>query len=533
MSVIDSIAQARAKGASDDMIVAEILKQNPAKALVFQEAKKRGADSATILNEITKQNMSASTPDSIVPEKQGFFKSVVQNLFGGSANLATRPGQLLGVGVAKTASAITGNQEYYDRALSSLDKPFKSAIGTDVKPISQETAKSVTGEALGTVAFGVGSPIIGGALLGASVGLEKDGSAGEVTLDAVVGAVTGKVFEVGFKAASPYITKAIAKYGTPALEQLQKALPDYAKPYLDDLIKSGNVAIQRESLKQIDSISQKSMEDALGFVKKRDATPTEMKQAFIEGRAKTNAKGQQELITTPQQQKQAEALQPLIESGDLKPSKTGLPTPEQRDIVIQRVEQLNQGLKTMVSNPKYNQPFNDRQLIEALNKTKKDTAIIFASDPTIEKTYNALIDVAYEAVKTNNVAGLLEARQIFDKLPAVKKLLDSAKGTGVENLRREGILAIRGALNNFAADLLSKGGVGGTPAGKAFLKTLRTESDLLGAVKSMSDNYPTAFVESNKTFFQKHPILKNAAWWVGGIGTAGLGIPAVKGIFND
>lgn len=63
MSVIDSINQAREKGASDDMIMAEIIKQNPQKAAVFQQASKAGASSQEILNEVVKQNTVVTPPD--------------------------------------------------------------------------------------------------------------------------------------------------------------------------------------------------------------------------------------------------------------------------------------------------------------------------------------------------------------------------------------------------------------------------------------------------------------------------------------
>lgn len=521
-------------------------------------------------------------------EEKGVLGTAVQGLFGGAANLATRPGQLIGVGIAGAASAINGNKEYYDRALASLDKPMKSAIGTDVKPLSQETGKTLAGEALGTVALGVGSPTIAGGMLGASVGLENDGGAGEVALDTIVGAIGGKVFEVGFKAASPFISKAIAKYGTPALEQLQKALPDYAKPYLDDFIKSGNTVIQKDIEKKILSGEKKSMDQALDFVKNKNPTSTELERAANERRVQTNAQGKQEILPTKQQQRQAEAVQPLIDSGELKLNKDGLPTPESVQIIDRKVTQLDTGLKQMVELPRYNEPTTPKKLRAALEATKADHKILFASDPTIEKTYDALIEAFMGNVKSYNAKGILNARQSFDKVPAVQNLLKKFEGVMGGNLKTDAVISIRGGANNFTADLLDiaqsrsvlkaiqpkeakalitkaknfanvddyvryiKNNKAEYPeitsgtrrkvqatqntqnqyvttldedlrevwqlsqimpnpmAGDVFLNTLRTESDLLGAVKSANENYPELYKESNKTFFEKYPWLRSA-----------------------
>jgi len=568
-----------------------------------------------VVNNVASELDSQWGGDSTVTQptkEKGIIGTATQSILGGAASMAQRPGELVGVGIAKAASSLTGKPEYYDRALAELDRPGKTAIGTDIRPISKETPKSVAAQALGTVGLGLG-PVFGGAALGASMGLENDGGAGEIILDTIIGALGGKILDVGFKAASPYITKAVAKYGTPVIEQLQKTLPDYAKPYLDTLVTSGKKVVQTEADKALMQTSQTSIEDALGFVKKRNPTPVELKDAFVEGRTKTVGK-KQDIITTPQQQRQAEALQPLVESGELKMSKDGLPTPEQRDVIIQRVEQLNQGVKQMVSNPKNNQSFVKKQLRQVLEDTKKDSSVIFASDPNIEKVYNALIEEAYKSVKTNNVEGLLEARQSFDKLPAVKKLLDGLQGATGENLKREAVLNIRRGMNNFAADLLDKAQSASimkrlTPkqaksliekskkfakkedfvkyvkenmesfkdsgltsstsrktqkgmntenqyttslsddlgelwdvgkvspnamTGELFIKTLRNESDLLGAVQSMSDNYPETFVEANKTFFQRNPTLKKSLiWGAGGLGMGYLGRNALGGLIPE
>ena len=349
-------------------------------------------------------------------------------------------------------------------------------------------------------------------------------------------------------------------------------------------------------------MSQNAYEDALGFVKKKNPTITELEQAANERRVRTNAQGKQEIIETPQQKRQAEAVQPLIESGELKLSKEGLPTPESVQIIDQKVTQLDQNLKRLVAMPKYNEPTTPKKLRASLEATKADHKILFASDPAIEKTYDALIDAFMGNVESFNAAGVLKARQTFDKIPAVKNLLEKYKGVMGGNLKTDAVLSIRNGANNHAADLLdvaqsrsvlkqlqpkeakaliekakkfSKADdyvryvkenkadfpeiTSGTrqkvqatqktknqyattldqdlrevwelsqimpdpTAGKVFLNTLRTESDLLGSVKSANENYPELYKESNKTFFEKHPWLKPALIGAGsaiGAGTAG------------
>jgi len=77
MALIDSINQARQRGASDDVILQEIEKQNPQKAGVFKTARDRGADSATILDEVLRQNTGPSETEkpSIASRISGFLET--------------------------------------------------------------------------------------------------------------------------------------------------------------------------------------------------------------------------------------------------------------------------------------------------------------------------------------------------------------------------------------------------------------------------------------------------------------------------
>jgi len=75
MAIAQSILKARERGASDDLILNEILKQNPQKETTFTEARRRGASSTLILKEVLKQNPMFKS-DVEPKEPKGFFERV-------------------------------------------------------------------------------------------------------------------------------------------------------------------------------------------------------------------------------------------------------------------------------------------------------------------------------------------------------------------------------------------------------------------------------------------------------------------------
>lgn len=101
MSVVDSINSARTQGATDDQIMSEILKQNPDKASVFQQAQQMGAPASQILNEVLKQNTSSSSDQSQQSPSSSFLGNLGQGLnnagqsvvggFGNAAQAALNP----------------------------------------------------------------------------------------------------------------------------------------------------------------------------------------------------------------------------------------------------------------------------------------------------------------------------------------------------------------------------------------------------------------------------------------------------------
>jgi len=168
MAIIDSINQARQKGASDDQIVSEILRQNPSKATSFQEAQKRGANSTLILNEIIKQNTQAKQPVSF-GQKLLNAGTAVTNFLGGR-----------------------GVQETFGAELAKL-----GARPEDRQYITQPTLKETAGSAiqLGSTFLPVGAGAKGIATGAKALGLGT--KAAQVAGNIGAGVATGAVIGVG------------------------------------------------------------------------------------------------------------------------------------------------------------------------------------------------------------------------------------------------------------------------------------------------------------------------------------------------
>ena len=61
--ITQSIQQAKQKGASDDLILSEILRQNPNLHSSIQKAQQMGSDPSMILEEIINQNQQTPKPE--------------------------------------------------------------------------------------------------------------------------------------------------------------------------------------------------------------------------------------------------------------------------------------------------------------------------------------------------------------------------------------------------------------------------------------------------------------------------------------
>lgn len=185
-------------------------------------------------------------------------------------------------------------------------------------------------------------------------------------------------------------------------------------------------------------------------------------------------------------------------------------TPVQNiDSIKNGVAAINNGVKDYVKANKV--PFNTNQLKTQLNKGKEELNLIFASDTNAKKTYDAVVKEFIKHVKSKDTSGLLDARQEFDKIPAIKKLLDS-QGLG-ENTRKEIVLTTRSMANRYIADLL--------PKGNQYRATLLKESKMIEALGNIADKN-TGIIDANKLqlLLEEYPVLK---WVIGGTATGLVG----------
>ncbi len=199
----------------------------------------------------------------------------------------------------------------------------------------------------------------------------------------------------------------------------------------------------------------------------------------------------------------AEAVKPFISPKN---------TPVQNlNSISDGVQEINNGVKQYVQENKV--PFNTNQLKTQLNKGKDELNLIFASDSNAKKTYDAVVSEFVKHVENKDTAGLFEARQEFDKIPAIKKLLDS-QGLG-ENTKKEVVLTVRDMANKYVANLL--------PEGNTYRNSLLQESKMIEAIGNLAEKN-TGLIGNNKLelLTKKYPILK---WVAGGlVGAGGVGV---------
>lgn len=181
------------------------------------------------------------------------------------------------------------------------------------------------------------------------------------------------------------------------------------------------------------------------------------------------------------------------------------------DAINTKISQINNGVKNMILDRKV--PFNTAQLRSQLNSGNEDLRLIFASDKTAERTYRAVVDEFMKHVGKKDTAGLFQARQEFDRIPAIKKLLQT-EGMG-ENTRKEIVLAVRRAANEYIASLL--------PANNPYRRLLGTESRMLEAIGNIAEKgVKTIGKNKIQLLTDKYPLLK---WVVSGLaGAGGIGV---------
>lgn len=249
-----------------------------------------------------------------------------------------------------------------------------------------------------------------------------------------------------------------------------------------------------------------AFDEALQVVKPQ-LTASEKELALKQGRVKTSGITRKTTVAPDaMEQRVADSVAPLVQDGRV--SARALPE-SNIEAISQEVSRINSDVKNFIAGNK--SPFNEKQLRAKLNAVKDENKLVFASEPTIENTFNAIVDEFVRNVKGKDTLGLFEARQSFDQIPAIKKLLQNEK-LG-ENVRRQLVLDVRRAANDFVSDLL--------PANNPYKSLLKNESYLLRAIDNIAGSN-AGRIDTNviQRLLKQYPWLKVALG--AGIGAGGV-----------
>jgi hypothetical protein len=248
--------------------------------------------------------------------------------------------------------------------------------------------------------------------------------------------------------------------------------------------------------------AQSKLDVALDLTQPR-LTETQKAEAIARGRLKNpTLVGKGRLYPTAHENEVAESVSHLVKKG---------PVSDNVDAIRQEVTRINMGVRDMIADRKV--PFNLNQLRSRLQAGNNELRLVFASEPTAKRTYAAVVQEFMRHLDGGDTLGLFDARQDFDQVPAIRKLLENDK-LG-ENVRREIVFAVRRAANEYISELLGKN--------NPYAPFMRKESLMLEALGNIGLNN-TSLIGRNQIqlFAENFPILK---YFVGGaIGAAGVGV---------
>lgn len=335
--------------------------------------------------------------------------------------------------------------------------------------------KEVVGSAIQT-----GANFLPGAGVGAKLGTKV-----------AVGAGTGYAFDVGS--------------GLQGGEAIKDSFKPGMGTVLGGAIGGAAGVVSNRIASRAERLAAKSKNYALDLVSPK-ATSKVSEQAIMQGRVSEPGLFKKAQITPSQRDMDlAKSVERFVS-----PKKTVL---QNTDAIDKGIREINRGVKEYVTQNKV--PFNMNQLKSQLNAGKEELKLVFASDKTAEKTYNAVVDEFMKHIEKGDTAGLFQARQSVDRIPAIKKLLDS-QGLG-ENVKKEVVLTVRRMANRYISDLL--------PKGNPYKTALLNESRMIEALGNIAEKNRGMIGKNNlQILAQRYPLLKFA------IGAAGAGIVGAAGL---
>ncbi len=262
--------------------------------------------------------------------------------------------------------------------------------------------------------------------------------------------------------------------------------------------------------KAIGKIASKA-DDTFEFAKEITAprlTPKEAEAAIAAGRVtEPGLLTKSKVIPSKKDELVAESVMDVVS-----PKKSLV---ENVEAIKQKISRTNLGVREMIAQRKI--PFNMNQLRSRLDAASEENSLVFASEPTAERTYNAVVDEFMKHVEKGDTLGLFDARQNFDQVPAIKKLLDSER-LG-ENVRKQIVLDVRRAANEYKAEQLL--------TNNQYRAALLQESRMIDALGNIADqNARNIGMNKLQMLTKDYPILK---WVIGGtaaglLGGGGIGV---------
>jgi hypothetical protein len=352
-----------------------------------------------------------------------------------------------------------------------LDVASNIPIGGGVAGVAKAGLKGAVKQGIKT---GVKAGATAGAMQGAGGSLQEDQGIGGFVGNTLLGGAAGGVMGAATGGALPAASKGINRL-TPGGRAAAAAT------------KTQNHALDLVSPKVTSEVSEQAIKQG------RVTEPKFMKKAKI--------------IPSKKDYELADSIKDVVST-----KKTVL---QNTDAIDKKIREINKGVKEYVKKNKV--PFNTNQLKSRLNSGKDELKLIFASDTNAENTYNAVVDEFMKHVASKDTEGLLDARQILDKIPSIKKLLDS-QGLG-ENVKKEVVLTVRRKANEYISDLL--------PQGNPYKPSLLKQTKMIEAIENIAEKHKGIIGKNNlQILAQRYPALKwvvgSAA--VGALGGAGVGV---------
>ena len=498
----------------------------------------------------------SGTGESTAPVDNGFL-SFIKNA-GNDIGQALDSGQAAKTVAANTAQHSQDIQTLSERAqqmkaagqdTTHIDNMIRTMLSdspsqyggnlTDIIPVASKSNEQIVGDmgslATGLITAGSGlSPAMAGAAFGLTHALSQNKGVGGTLVDTAIGALGGKITQLGFNAAAPFVQKAVEAYGQPLLDKLSSYIPDAAMPALQKIADAATTVLDTANT------AQSKVSDALDTAAGSSALGTDVNDAAANAAdaAKAKIQGTPEEVaakqTAAQHQTNVDALNPDLSGkakidaykqvatqgrgvtegsvfGDqsLSPAKQtvnlaqrlgndmplsdGSVAPAIKldasdhvgnlkalgDALNQTEGQLQTALK---ADPEIEYTLDKPTLQTTLNDLKTNAPTEFIKDPTKSAAYNAVVDYGQKVIDDapDTIQGGRDARIAFDN-QAQKEFPSAFKDDGTIDTKTPAgaaIKATRDAINQHIYDT--------APAGSDIKALIGREADIFKAVNNIA-----------------------------------------------